>query len=212
MKPKNQSSESTNSNSKNSNKNKESNSNFAQKNNNANSKSPDSIDVADAKRNEDTLYYLVERGPENPFLSNMLNGSLDLNLELSKEEIDLQVVNKIRDLTDQLQQENKSDVLWAGGKDRNEVISGQAQNYKDSRDADWVAADKKANNDLMMGKDLETNFHSEDDDSLDLKFYRRSSDKENNGAGNLNSDDGYYAPGLGSKGYKLASDLKNMDI
>jgi hypothetical protein len=144
------------------------------------------------------------------FLSNMLNGSLDLNLELSKEEGDLQVVNKIRELTDQLAVENRSEVLFGAGKDRDVGIGAGHHGYKDSRDADWLAADKKAANDLMMGPDMNTNFHSEDDDSLDLKFYRRSSDKENNLAGNGNSD-GYCAPGLGPRGQKLGNDLKQAD-
>lgn len=140
----------------------------------------------------------------------MLNGSLDLNLELSKEEGDLQVVNKIRELTDQLAVENRSEILFGAGKDREAVIGGGRGCYKDSRDADWIAGEKKAANDLLMGVGVNTNFHSEDDDSLDLKFYRRSSDKENNLAGNGNADGG-YAAGLGAKGQKLANELKQAD-
>lgn len=138
---------------------------ISEKNNNSNSKErnlpkiqkvSDQIihDDQELDKKEESMYYLVEREPENVFLSNMLNGSLDLCKELSKQEKDDQVVSKIRDLTDIVHQKrNTENVLNC-----NNVQHGN----------NLLSA---GNDNLLLASDLQTNFCSDDDDSLDMKFY-----------------------------------------
>lgn len=124
----------------------------------------------------------------------MLHGGLDLNKQLSKEEINLQVVDKIRDLTDMINLEKSSN------------IGAPYDNNKNPK--------RNISDDLFMVSDPINNYNSDEDDSLDLGYHYYNENKENNNHALSNKNimiGGQPIGNLDDKNQKQQKDIKYFD-